>query len=155
MRFARVAVVAAGVLATATVATAQESGIHVRSIRVLATDAEAVASFYRKAFGMSETSRPVESPTFTEIIINTGSTPELAKRATSTPIVIATRAEDAPAAGGMAALILQVPDIDAAIVAVKANGGKLMRPVSTFGSLSFAFVEDPDGNQVELIMTKE
>ena len=28
-------------------------------------------------------------------------------------------------------------------------------PASTFGSLSFAFVEDPDGNQVELIMTIE
>lgn len=155
MRFAKVAVVVAGVLAAATVAVAQESGIHVRSIRVLAADAEAAATFYQKAFGMSETRRPVETPTFTEIVINSGSTPELARRATSTAIVIATRAEGAPAAGGMAALILQVPDLDAAIAAVKANGGTLMRPASTFGNLRVAFVEDPDGNQVELIMTKE
>ena len=91
----------------------------------------------------------------TEIVINSGSTPELARRATSTAIVIATRAEGAPDAGGMAALILQVPDLDAAIAAVKANGGTLMRPASTFGNLRVAFVEDPDGNQVELIMTKE
>ena len=55
----------------------------------------------------------------------------------------------------MAALILQVPHLDAVIAAVKANGGTLMRPVSTFGNLRVAFVEDPDGNQVELIMTKE
>ncbi len=155
MRFSKVAVVVASVLSAATVAVAQESGIHVRSIRVLAADAEAAATFYQEAFGMSETRRPVETPTFTEIVINSGSTPELARRATSTAIVIATRAEGAPAAGGMAALILQVPDLDAAIAAVKANGGTLMRPASTFGNLRVAFVEDPDGNQVELIMTKE
>ena len=155
MRFAKLAVVAAAVLAAATVATAQENGIHVRSIRVLAADVEAAAMFYTKAFGMSETRRPVETPTFTEIVINSGATPELARRATSTAIVIATRAEGAPVAGGMAALILQVPDLDAVIAAVKANGGTLMRPVSTFGNLRVAFVEDPDGNQVELIMTKE
>ena len=155
MRFATLAVVAAAMLAAATVATAQESGIRVRTVRVLATDAEAVATFYQKAFGMSETSRPVETPAFTEIIINTGSTPEIARHATSTPIVIATRAADAPAAGGLAALILQVPDMDAAIAAVKAAGGTLMRAPSTFENLRVAFVEDPDGNQVELIMTIE
>ena len=155
MRFAKLAVVTAAVLAAATVATAQENGIHVRSIRVLAVDVEAAAMFYTKAFGMSETRRPVETPTFTEIVINSGATPELARRATSTAIVIATRAEGAPVAGGMAALILQVPHLDAVIAAVKANGGTLMRPVSTFGNLRVAFVEDPDGNQVELIMTKE
>ena len=51
--------VAACVLA-AIVATAQDSGIRVRSIRVLATDPEAVATFYEKAFGMSETRRPAD-----------------------------------------------------------------------------------------------
>ena len=103
-----------------TPATAQESGIRVRTIRVLATDPEAIATFYKKAFGMSETSRPVETPTFKEIIINSGSTPELARKATSTPIVIATRAKDAPPPGGLAAPILQVPDLDRAIEAAKA-----------------------------------
>lgn len=145
------AAVAVCVLATATVATAQEGAIRVRSIRVLATDVEAVATFYKKAFGMSETSRPVNSPTFKEIIINAGSTAELAKKATSTAIVIATRAKDGPPAGGMAALILQVPEINKAIEAVKASGGSLMRPPSKFGNLDVAFVKDPDGNQIELI----
>ena len=45
------------VLAAATTAFAQESGIRVRSVRVLATDPEAIATFYMKAFGMSETRR--------------------------------------------------------------------------------------------------
>jgi len=34
-------------------------------------------------------------------------------------------------------------------------GGTLRRPAATTGSLSFAFVKDPDGNQMELIMSQE
>src|SRR5216684_3773223 len=89
------AALAGCVLGAATVAMAQESGIRVRGIRVLATDPEAVATFYEKAFGMSETRRPVNTATFKEIIINSGSTAELAKKAKTTPIVIATRPKDA------------------------------------------------------------
>jgi predicted enzyme related to lactoylglutathione lyase len=145
--------VAACILSVATIATAQEIGIHVRSIRVLATDPEAIATFYNKAFGMSETRRPASTATFKEIVINSGSTAEIAKTATTTPIVIATRPKDAPA-GAMAALILQVPDLDKAIESVKVNGGTLMRPASKSGEgLNFAFVKDPDGNQIELVMT--
>jgi len=143
---------AACMLSVATIAIAQESGIRVRSVRVLAADPEAIATFYEKAFGMSETRRPASTATFKEIVINSGSTAEIAKRATSTPIVIATRAKDAPA-GAMASLILQVPDLGKAIDAVKVNGGTVMRPPSKSGEgLDFAFVKDPDGNQIELLM---
>ena len=146
------AALAACVLAAATVAMAQESGIRVRSIRVLAADPEAVATFYEKAFGMSETSRPVNTATFKEIIINTGSTADLAKKATTTPIVIATRPKDGAPSGAMAALILQVPNLDKAIESAKANGGTLMRPAAKTGDgLGYAFVKDPDGNQIELV----
>jgi predicted enzyme related to lactoylglutathione lyase len=143
---------AACVLLTAAL-TAQESGIHVRSIRVLATDPEAIATFYKKAFTMSETGRPADTAAFKEIVINSGSTVEKAKAATTTAIVIATRAKDAPA-GAMASLILGVPDLDGAIASVKANGGTLMRPPSKSAQgLSYAFVKDPDGNQIELLLT--
>src|SRR4029077_729847 len=101
------------------VATSEESGIRVRSVRVLATDPEALATFYEKAFGMSETRRPFSTATFKEIVINSGSTVELAKSAATTPLVITTRPKDAPA-GAMASLILQVPDLDKAIESVKA-----------------------------------
>jgi predicted enzyme related to lactoylglutathione lyase len=148
------AALAACVLAAATVAMAQESGIHVRSVRVLAADPEAVAAFYEKAFGMSETRRAANTATFKEIIINSGSTADLAKKATTTPIVIATRPKDAPA-GAMASLILQVPNLDRAIESAKASGGTLMRPAAKSGEgLSYAFVKDPDGNQIELVMTQ-
>jgi predicted enzyme related to lactoylglutathione lyase len=149
MRFVKAGLVAC-VLAAASAAVAQESGIYVRSIRVLATDPEAVATFYKTAFGMSEISRPVDTPTFKEIIINSGSTADLAKRATSTPIVIATRPKDAPA-GAMASLILNVPNIEKAIEAAKACGGTLMRPPGKTAGVTFAFLKDPDGNQIELV----
>lgn len=140
-------------LVAGTIALAQESGIHVRTIRVLATDPEAIATFYEKAFGMSEIRRPVTTAVFQEIVVNSGSTVDLAKQATTTPIVITTRPKDAPA-GAMASLILQVPDIDKAIESVKRNGGTVLRPPrkSSTGYI-VAFVKDPDGNQVELLMT--
>jgi predicted enzyme related to lactoylglutathione lyase len=120
---------------------------------VLATDPEVIATFYEKAFGMSETRRAANSATFKEIIINSGSTVELAKNAKSTPIVIATRAKDAPA-GAMASLILEVPDLDKAIASAKASGGALLRgPSKTGDGLNFAFLKDPDGNQIELVMS--
>src|SRR6185295_8274460 len=109
-------------LAVATFAAAQESGIRVRSIRVLATDPEVIATFYEKSFGMSEVRRAANSATFKEIIINSGSTPDLARKATSTAIVIATRGKGMPA-GAMASLILEVPNLEKAIDSAKANGG--------------------------------
>src|ERR1700689_4096811 len=119
-------VVTACVLLSAA-ATAQESGIQVRSIRVLATDPDAIAKFYEKAFGMSETRRPANSATFKEIVINSGSTPEMAKMAKGAAIVIATRPKDAPA-GAMASLILQVENLEKAVESSKAAGGTLLRP---------------------------
>ena len=143
------------ILAAASIGLAQESGIHVRTIRVLAADPEAIAKFYEKAFGMSEIRRPVTTPTFQEIVVNSGSTVELAKQAASTPIVITTRPKDAPA-GAMASLILQVPNIDKAIESAKRAGGTVLSPArkSSTGFM-VAFVKDPDGNQVELLMTGE
>jgi len=146
------ACLALGGLAIAAPAFAQETGITVRSIRVLASDPEALAKFYADAFGMSETRRPANSAAFKEIVLNTGSTAELAKAATSTPIVIATRGKDMPA-GAMAALILSVPDMDKAIDRATKAGAKLMRPVAKSGEgLSYAFLTDPDGNQIELLL---
>jgi len=146
---------AATLLAAAPAAFAQEAGITVRSVRVLASDVDALAKFYSEAFGMSETRRPADTPSFKEIVLNSGSTPGVAKQATSTPIVIATRAKGWPPAGGMAALILEVPDMDAAIARATAAGAKLMRPVAKSGEgLSYAFLTDPDGNQVELLLRR-
>jgi predicted enzyme related to lactoylglutathione lyase len=130
---------------------AAQSGIHVRAIRVLATDPDALATFYEKTFGMSETRRPINSATTKEIVINSGLTPDTARKATSTPIVLYTRPQNAPA-GAMAALIIEVPSLEKAIESAQANGGTLMRPAATSGEgLRYAFLKDPDGNQIELV----
>jgi predicted enzyme related to lactoylglutathione lyase len=150
--FQRIALCATAAALSLTVMSAQETGIHVRAIRVLAADPESVATFYEKAFGMSETRRAANSATFKEIIINSGGSPAAAKSAQSTPLVIATRPKDAPA-GAMPSLILQVPDINAAIELVKAAGGTVARPPTKSGQdLMYSFVKDPDGNQIELVM---
>ena len=140
------------VLGLTTVALAQDGGVRVWGVRVLATDPEAIAAFYAKTFGMSETARPVNSATTKEIVLNFGATPDIARKATTPPIVIYTRPKTAPA-GAMASLILRVPDLDKAIESVKANGGTATRPPgkNAVVNVSFAFVTDPDGNQIELL----
>ncbi len=134
------------VLAT-TMAIAQETGIRVRIVRVLATDQEAIATFYEKAFGMSEIRRPAKS----EIVLNFGSTVEGAKSSPTTPIVIAARPKDAPA-GALASLVLQVPDLNKAVEMGKAAGATVFRaPFKAGASGDVAFLKDPDGNQIELV----
>ena len=155
MRFVKTAVAIVSVLATATVAMAQQSGTYVRSVRMLATDPDALAMFYEKAFGMSEIGRPANTPTMKEIRINSGSTPDMAKKATTSAITIATRPKDSPASAqpSLPALVLQVPNLDQAIETVKANGGTLLRSgKSATAGVGFAMVKDPDGNQFELVM---
>jgi len=150
MSFVRTVVVC---MMAAAMLSAQESGIRVRAIRVLATDPEAIATFYERAFGMSETRRAANTATFKEIVINAGSTADLAKTARSAPIVIATRPKDAPA-GAMASLILEVPDLGKAIESARSNGATLLRgPSKSAEGLNYAFVKDPDGNQIELVMS--
>src|SRR5262252_4323837 len=126
MKFLKLTV-GAIVLSAATTALAQEPPNRVWGVRVLATDVEAVATFYAKTFGMSEVARPVNSATTKEVVLNFGRTPEMAGKATTPPIVIYTRPASAPA-GAMASLILRVADLEKAIEAVTANGGTLMRP---------------------------
>ena len=151
MRFLTTAFAALVLGGVAAPVFAQESGVTVRDVRVLATDPEAVAAFYEKAFGMSETDRPVNTPAFKEIIINSGSTAAIARKATSTPIVIATRPKDSTPAP-MALLILQVPNLEKSIDSVKAAGGALVQGVRQAANVSYAMVKDTDGNPIEIIL---
>jgi len=155
MTFVRLTLCAA-VLSVAMAAAAQEPGNQVWGIRVMATDADAIAAFYEKTFGMSEVSRPVNSATIKEIVLNFGATPDIARKATTAGIAIFTRpANTSP--GGMAALILRVPDLDKAIAAVKANGGtQVGQPGSNaIAMVRYVMLKDPDGNPIELVMDQK
>jgi predicted enzyme related to lactoylglutathione lyase len=140
-------------LGVATIALAQEAGTQVWGVRVLATDVEGLATFYARTFGMVEVGRPVNSATTKEVILNFGQTADVARKATTIPIVIYTRPAGSPA-GAMPSLILRVHDLDNAIEAVKGNGGTLLRAPNRNAvmNLTYAMVKDPDGNQIELIM---
>jgi catechol-2,3-dioxygenase len=75
------------VLGAAALVVAQEAPFRVWGVRVLATDADALAAFYAKTFGLSEIARPVNSATTKEVILNVGATPEIARKATTAPVV--------------------------------------------------------------------
>ena len=143
---------AAMTVTAAAPAFAQEAGITVRSIRVLVADPEKAAVFYEKAFGMSETRRPVNTETFKEIVINSGSTADKAKASKATPIVLATRRNKDEKPLSMPALILEVPDMDKAIAAVVAAGGKGGKANKSGEGLTYAMVADPEGNPIELLL---
>jgi predicted enzyme related to lactoylglutathione lyase len=128
--------------------------IFVRSIRIAATDVPSAAEFYKKAFGMHEIRR-IEGETFLEIVLNTGATVEAARANPRAPIVLMTRPKDLQV-GAMANLILNVADMEAAIASVQAAGGTLFRAPQRSGAAgaTYAFVKDPEGNQVELLTAR-
>jgi len=53
-------------------------------------------------------------------------------------------------------LALEVDDVYAAVEAIRAHGGKILREAGPMnaGSTIIAFVEDPDGYQIELLAPK-
>lgn len=135
-------------------AAAAEEGVFVRSVRVAATDPVKAAVFYEKAFGMSEVRR-IEFPTLIEIVINAGATKEAAAANPHAPIVIMTRPKDLKDLAPMANIILSVSDLDKTIAAVEAAGGTLFRKTNKLADgTTFAFVKDPEGNQVELLLAR-
>jgi predicted enzyme related to lactoylglutathione lyase len=134
-------------------AAASAQTVHVRSVRVPAADPIALSEFYKRAFHLSEVRR-ITFPTLTEIILNAGATQAEASASPFTPIVLMTR----PAGmtlSPMAYLIMEVPDMDKALADVTAAGGTIFRPVARLADgTTYAFIKDPDGNQVELLLKR-
>jgi catechol 2,3-dioxygenase-like lactoylglutathione lyase family enzyme len=54
------------------------------------------------------------------------------------------------AASGLRYLTFRVQDLDAALVGLESSGGTLVSPPITYGDVRVAFVEDPEGNSIEL-----
>ena len=123
--------------------------VRLRAVRVDAADVEALAAFYTDAFGLQETRR-LEGPTFLEIIMNFGETAEEAAGNDAPPFVILSRPEGA-SASPVAAVILEVADMDAAMARVVELGGSVASEPALSGTLTYAFVLDPEGNRVELL----
>ena len=125
--------------------------VTLNSLRVAATDTEALAKFYKAAFGMQEVNRlPV--PGGPEIFVNFGTTVDAAKANRTPPVVIMHRDSDAMK-DPIAHVILNVTDMTATVAAIKAAGGTMdgePRPFRNTG-IGIGIATDPAGNRIELI----
>jgi predicted enzyme related to lactoylglutathione lyase len=133
------------------VAGAVNAQVALNSVRIGAKDTEALAKFYKAAFGMQETNR-INAQGGPEIFVNFGATVDAAKANKAEPIVIMHRDSD-DLKDPIAHVILNVKDMTATVAAIKAAGGKMdgePRPYGNTG-IVIGIAIDPVGNRLELI----
>jgi predicted enzyme related to lactoylglutathione lyase len=132
-------------------AGAANAQVTLNSVRVGAKDTEALAKFYKAAFGMQETNR-INAPGGPEIFVNFGATVDAAKANKAEPVVIMHRDSD-DVKDPIAHVIFNVKDMTATVAAIKAAGGKMdgePRPYGNTG-IVIGIAIDPAGNRLELI----
>lgn len=144
----QVALVAAVVVLCGSAARAD---VTLNSVRVAAKDTEALAKFYKAAFGMEEVNR-IQGNGGPEIFLNFGTTLDAAKANKGLPVVLMHRAAD-DLKDPIAHVIFNVTDMTATVAAIKAAGGSVPRDPSPFGNtgIVIGIAIDPVGNQIELI----
>lgn len=139
-------------MAVATCAMPAQAQVTVMAVRLGASDAARLATFYEAAFGLKEIDR-VGSPA-TEIIMRYGATVAEAKAGTSPEFLVQKR-EATAARDPMHHAILRVSDIGASVAAAKAAGATVERDVVTVAiggtPIKIAMLVDPDGNALELM----
>jgi predicted enzyme related to lactoylglutathione lyase len=125
--------------------------VTLNSVRIGAKDTAALAKFYQTAFGMQEVNR-INSPGGAEIFLNFGATADAAKANKSEPIVIMHRDSD-DLKDPIAHVILNVKDMTATAVAIKAAGGSMAGDPRPYGNtgIVIGIAVDPAGNRLELI----
>ena len=140
---------------TATVAlllgTAARADVTLNSVRVGAKDTEALAKFYKAAFGMEEVNR-LQGQGGPEIFLNFGTSVDAAKANKGLPVVLMHRDAD-DLKDAIPHIIFTVTDMTATVAAIKAAGGTMNaepRPFGTTG-IVIGIAIDPVGNRIELI----
>jgi len=121
------------------------------SVRLGARDVEALAKFYRSAFGLQEVNR-IQAPGGPELFLNFGATMDAAKANKAAQIVIMHRDSDA-IKDPVPHLIFNVTDMTATAAAIKAAGGSMQGEPFPFGNsgITVGIAIDPAGNLLELI----
>src|SRR4029453_1579972 len=102
------------------------------SVRIGAKDTEALARFYKAAFGMQETNR-INAQGGPEIFVNFGATVDAAKANKAEPIVIMHRDSD-DLKDPIPHVILNVKDMTATVAAIKAAGGSMEGDAKPYGN---------------------
>jgi predicted enzyme related to lactoylglutathione lyase len=125
--------------------------VTMNSLRVAAKDTEALAKFYKAAFGMEETNR-IAGQGGPEIFLNFGTTVDVAKANKGLPLVLMHR-EDDTLKDPIAHVIFNVTDIKATVAAIKAAGGTMEREPFGYGNtgMMIGLAIDPVGNHIEMI----
>jgi len=141
-------IVLAAAFLLVTVAHAQ---VTLNSVRIGAKDTEALAKFYKAAFGMQEVNR-IGAAGGAEIFVNFGETVDAAKANKNNPVVIMHRDSD-DIKDPVPHIIFNVKDMNATVAAIKAAGGSMdgnPRPFGNTGTV-IGIAIDPVGNRLELI----
>jgi predicted enzyme related to lactoylglutathione lyase len=147
-RLAPLALIACAAILTGTAARAD---VTLNSVRVGAKDTEALARFYKAAFGMEEVNR-LQGGGGPEIFLNFGSSVDAAKANKALPVVLMHRDSD-DAKDPIPHVIFNVTDMNATVAAIKAAGGTMTGDPRPFGNtgIVIGIAIDPVGNRIELI----
>ncbi len=147
-RLAQIALIALAAILTGTAARAD---VTLNSVRVAAKDTEALAKFYKAAFGMQEVNR-LQGGGGPEIFLNFGASVDAAKANKGLPVVLMHRDSD-DLKDPIAHVIFTVTDMNATVAAIKAAGGTLTGDPRPFGNtgIVIGIAIDPVGNRIELI----
>jgi predicted enzyme related to lactoylglutathione lyase len=136
---------------TVLVSRAAFAEVTLNSLRIAAADTEALATFYKAAFGMQEVNR-IAVPGGPEIFVNFGTTVDAAKANRTAPVVIMHRDSDATK-DPIAHVIFNVTDMKGTVAAIKAAGGTMDGEPREFRNtgILIGIAVDPAGNRIELI----
>jgi predicted enzyme related to lactoylglutathione lyase len=147
-QFAQVALLAGAALVLASAAGAD---VTMNSVRVAAKDTEALARFYKAAFGMEEVNR-LQAGGGPEIFLNFGATVDTAKANKGLPVVLMHRDSD-ELKDSIPHVIFNVTDMKATVAAIKAAGGTMTGDPQGYGNtgIIIGIAIDPVGNRIELI----
>jgi len=118
---------------------------------VAAKDTEALARFYKAAFGMEEVNR-LQGGGGPEIFLNFGTTVEAAKASKGLPVVLMHRDTD-DLKDPIPHVIFNVTDMNATVAKVKAAGGSMEGDPRPYGNtgIVIGIAIDPVGNRIEMI----
>jgi catechol 2,3-dioxygenase-like lactoylglutathione lyase family enzyme len=112
------------------------------TIRYFVADMEAAVAFYRDQLGFEEELRP--APAFAMLYRGD------LRLLLSAPERHARPGGQRPGPGGWNRILIQVPDLAAAVEALRARGVRFRHEIVTGVTVRQALLEDPSGNPVEL-----
>ena len=123
---------------------------HINFVVVVAADIDRAVAFYTKALGMHERGRAQPDLKNFEVTVGYDNNPQTAGISIKYRNGLAN-----PRGNGSSAINLVVVDLAAMVERVTQSGGKIVLPLARGdtpkASYSFAIVEDPDGNTIELV----